>query len=346
MGKLTYKSAGVDIKEGEKLVNLIKPMAGTTIRKEVLGGIGGFGAFFAIDTKRYREPVIVSSTDGVGTKLKLAFMMDRHDTIGIDLVAMGVNDIIVSGAEPLFFLDYFATGRLHAKKASLVIKGIVKGCKEAECSLVGGETAEMPDFYNKGEYDLAGFSVGVVEREAIIDGSLIKSGDKVIGLGSSGLHSNGFSLARRVLFEKLGLDVKDSVTGLKRTIGEELLTPTKIYVQTIKALLKDFRIKGIAHITGGGMIENIPRILPKNIKVVIAKDMWEMPFIFRFIQDTGKIDLSEMFRTFNCGIGMVLIVADEISGRVMQKLKQIRQTAYLIGEVERKTKGEKTVLIT
>ena len=203
----------------------------------------------------------------------------------------------------------------------------------------------MPDFYNEGAYDLAGFSVGVVEREAIIDGSLIKGGDKVIGLGSSGLHSNGFSLARRVLFEKLGLDVKSSVNGLKKTIGEELLTPTKIYVKTIRTLLRDFRIKGIAHITGGGMIENIPRILPKNTKVVIAKDGWEIPFIFRFIKDGGKIDLSEMFRTFNCGIGMVLIVANEVSSRVMQKLKAMKQTAYLIGEVESKTKEEKTVLI-
>lgn len=345
MKKLTYKGTGVDIKKGDKFINLIKPMIGTTIRKEVIGGIGGFGAFFAIDIKKYREPVIVSSTDGVGTKLKLAFMMDKHDTIGIDLVAMGVNDIIVSGAEPLFFLDYFAASKLNVKTASLVIKGIVKGCKEAECSLVGGETAEMPYFYNSNEYDLAGFSVGIVERENIIDGSLTRAGDKIIGLASSGLHSNGFSLARRVLFEKLGLNAKSSVNGIKKTIGEELLTPTKIYVQTIKTLLKDFRIKGIAHITGGGLIENIPRILPKNTKVVIGKNLWDVPFIFKFIQDAGKIDSNEMFRTFNCGLGMVLIVAEEAAGKVMQKLKAMKQTAYLIGEVERKTKDEKAVLI-
>ncbi|MBI5894291.1 MAG: phosphoribosylformylglycinamidine cyclo-ligase [Deltaproteobacteria bacterium] len=343
--QITYKSAGVDIREGEKLVSLIKPLAGATIRKEVLAGIGGFGALFSIDTKKYLNPILVSSTDGVGTKLKLAFMMDKHDTVGIDLVAMGVNDIIVNGAEPLFFLDYFATGRLNAKKAAMVIKGIALGCRDAECSLVGGETAEMPGFYADGEYDLAGFVVGIVERNNIIDGTTIKSGDRIIGLASSGLHSNGFSLARKVLFEKLKLKCKSRVNGFKKPIGEELLTPTKIYVKTIKALLKNFRIRGIAHITGGGLLENIPRILPKNFKAVIKKENWTMPFIFKFIQDAGRISFQEMFRTFNCGIGMVIIVSRNDEEKIMQKLKQINQKAYVIGEIENRKKGEYAVSI-
>lgn len=343
---ITYKNAGVDIKEGERFVNLIKPFAGATIRKEVLAGIGGFGALFSIDIKKYQNPVLVSSTDGVGTKLKIAFMMNKHDTVGIDLVAMGVNDIIVSGAEPLFFLDYFATGRLNAKKASLVIKGIALGCKEAECSLIGGETAEMPGFYSDGEYDLAGFAVGIVERDNIIDGSTIKSGDKIIGLASSGLHSNGFSLARKVLFEKLKLNVKSKINGLKKSIGEELLTPTKIYVKTVKALLRDFKIKGIAHITGGGLLENIPRILPRGVSAVIKRDAWVIPSIFQFIQEAGRISRDEMFRTFNCGIGMAIIMSRDNEIKVMQKLKQINQKAYLIGNIENRKKEEGAVLIT
>ncbi len=345
MPGITYKKAGVNIEEGERLVKLIKPIARATFRPEVLGGIGGFGALFSLNLKKYKTPVLVSSTDGVGTKLKIAFMMDRHDTVGIDLVAMGVNDLIVSGAEPLFFLDYFATGRLHATTASEVIKGIAKGCKDAECALVGGETAEMPGFYKDGEYDLAGFAVGIVEKGKIIDGSTIKPGDKIIGLASSGLHSNGYSLARKVIFDKLKLKIGSAVAGLKKSIGEELLTPTRIYVKTIKALQRKFNIKGIAHITGGGFVENIPRILPERCKAVINKQGWEIPFIFRFIQDAGGIPEMEMFRTFNCGIGMVIIVSKDDAPHILKELKTLREKGFLIGEIEKKGKGEDAVLI-
>jgi len=341
----TYKKAGVDIDEGERLVRLIKPIAMTTLRREVLAGIGGFGALFALNLKEYKNPVLVSSTDGVGTKLKLAFMMNRHDTVGIDLVAMGVNDLIVSGAEPLFFLDYFATGRLRAKTAASVIRGISKGCKEAGCALVGGETAEMPGFYQEGEYDLAGFAVGIVERDKIIDGSGIRQGDRIIGIASSGLHSNGYSLARKVLFDKLRLKAGDKIAGLKKSIGEELLTPTKIYVKVIKALQKEFSIKGIAHITGGGLIENIPRILPKSCKAVINKEEWKIPVIFQFMQKAGRLPEREMLRTFNCGIGMIIIVSKNDADRAIRKLKALREKAFLIGEIENRGKKEAPILI-
>lgn len=345
MHGITYKKAGVNIDEGEKLVNLIKPIAKAASRPEVMAGIGGFGALFSLNLKKYKNPVLVSSTDGVGTKLKIAFMLDRHDTVGIDLVAMGVNDVIVSGAEPLFFLDYFATGKLNAKSAASVIKGIANGCKEAECALVGGETAEMPGFYKDGEYDLAGFVVGIVEKNKIIDGSDIKPGDKIIGLASSGLHSNGYSLARKVIFDKLRLNAKSKPTGFKKNIGEELLTPTRIYVKTIKALQKKFTIKGIAHITGGGLTENTPRILPHNCKAVIARDSWKMPFIFQFLQHGGSIAEKEMLRTFNCGIGMAIIVSKNDAGRVISRLKALREKAFLIGEIEKKSDKENSVVI-
>ncbi|MBI5875584.1 MAG: phosphoribosylformylglycinamidine cyclo-ligase [Deltaproteobacteria bacterium] len=345
MSGITYKKAGVNIDEGERLVNLIKPIARAASRPEVMAGIGGFGALFSLNLKKYKNPVLVSSTDGVGTKLKIAFMLNRHDTVGIDLVAMGVNDVLVSGAEPLFFLDYFATGKLNAKDAAAVIKGIAKGCKEAECALVGGETAEMPGFYKDGEYDLAGFVVGIVEKDKIIDGSGIKPGDKIIGLASSGLHSNGYSLARKVIFDKLKLNAKSKPAGFKKNIGEELLTPTRIYVKTIKALQKDFSLKGIAHITGGGLIENIPRILPDKCKAVIAKKRWKMPAIFKFIQEGGKIAEKEMLRTFNCGIGMVIIVSKKDSDRVVRKLKTLKEKAFLIGEIEKRNGKEEQVSI-
>lgn len=345
MHGITYKKAGVNIDEGERLVSLIKPMARATSRPEVLAGIGGFGALFSLNLKKYKNPALVSSTDGVGTKLKIAFMLDRHDTVGIDLVAMGVNDVIVSGAEPLFFLDYFAIGKLNAKAAAAVIKGIAKGCKEAECALVGGETAEMPGFYKNGEYDLAGFAVGIVEKDKIIDGSRIKAGDRIIGLASSGLHSNGYSLARKVIFDELRLKPGSKSAGFKKNIGEELLTPTKIYVKTVKALQRKFDIKGIAHITGGGLIENIPRILPNNCKAVIARSEWKMPFIFQFIQDGGKIPDKEMFRTFNCGIGMIVIVSKNDADRVMAQLKRLREKAFLIGEIEKRIGQEEQVSI-
>ncbi|MBI3752733.1 MAG: phosphoribosylformylglycinamidine cyclo-ligase [Deltaproteobacteria bacterium] len=342
---MTYKKAGVNIDEGERLVNLIKPIAETASRPEVMAGIGGFGALFALDLKKYKNPVLVSSTDGVGTKLKIAFMLNKHDTIGIDLVAMGVNDVIVSGAEPLFFLDYFAAGKLNAKTAATVIKGIAKGCKEAECALVGGETAEMPGFYQDGEYDLAGFVVGIAEKDNIIDGSDIKPGDKIIGLASSGLHSNGYSLARKVLFDSIKLKPGSRISGLKKNIGEELLTPTRIYVKIIKALRKKSNIKGIAHITGGGLIENIPRILPKSQKAVIFRDSWKPPFIFQLIQEAGNISRREMFRTFNCGIGMVIIVSKNDTAGVLEKLNALREKAFLIGVIEKRTSGEEQVFI-
>jgi phosphoribosylformylglycinamidine cyclo-ligase len=345
MQGITYKKAGVNIDEGEKLVNLIKPIARATSRPEVMAGIGGFGALFSLDLKKYKNPVLVSSTDGVGTKLKLAFMLGKHDTVGIDLVAMGVNDVIVSGAEPLFFLDYYATGKLNAKNAAAVIKGIAKGCREAECALVGGETAEMPGFYREGEYDMAGFVVGIVEKDKIIDGSAIKPGDMIIGLASSGLHSNGYSLARKVIFDQLKLKPANRVSGFKRNIGEELLTPTRIYVKTVKALQKEFHIRGIAHITGGGLIENIPRILPDHCKAVIKKERWKIPSIFQLLQERGKISQREMFRTFNCGIGMVLIVAKDDAAGVLGKLKALKEKAFLIGEVEKRGSKEDSILI-
>jgi len=290
--------------------------------------------------------VLVSSTDGVGTKLKIAFMMKRHDTVGIDLVAMGVNDIIVSGAEPLFFLDYFATGRLDAKIAADVIKGIAKGCREAGCALVGGETAEMPGFYKDGEYDLAGFVVGIAEKGKIIDGRKIKIGDKIIGIASSGLHSNGYSLARKVIIDKLKLNLKSRVKGIGKSIGDELLTPTKIYVKTVTALKKEFNIKGIAHITGGGLIKNIPRILPDICKAKIFKDRWQIPSIFQLIQEAGRIEETEMFRTFNCGIGMVIIISKNDAAFVMKRLRELKEKTFLIGEIEKRNgKKEEQVSI-
>ena len=282
--KLTYKKTGVDITEGEKFVRLISPMAKKTFRPEVMTELGLFSALFKLDTTRYKEPILVSSTDGVGTKLKIAFMMDRHDTVGIDLVAMCVNDILTAGAEPLFFLDYLAAGRLRAETASKVIKGIAEGCKEAGCSLIGGETAEMPGFYDDGEYDVAGFSVGIVERKKIINGSGIHQGDAIIGLASSGLHSNGYSLVRKVFFEKKKMGVDTYFPELGSNLGEELLRPTKIYVKAFMDLRDHIEIKGMAHITGGGISGNLPRILPEGICAHIEIDSWPVPAIFQIIK--------------------------------------------------------------
>jgi phosphoribosylformylglycinamidine cyclo-ligase len=342
---ITYKASGVDIKKGARLVRIIKPYAKATIRKGVIAGIGGFGALYNAGFKNYRNPVLVSSTDGVGTKLKLACMANRHDTIGIDLVAMSVNDIITSGAEPLFFLDYLATSKLDVKGASQLIKGIAKGCREAGCALIGGETAEMPGVYKPGEYDIAGFAVGVVEKSKIINGSSIRAGDKIIGLASSGLHSNGYSLARKVFFGRLGIKFNSRVKGLKKNIGAELLTPTRIYVKPLLAIQRFFRIKGIAHITGGGLIENIPRILPKGYKAMIEKGSWPVQPIFMLIQRLGPIPEDEMFRTFNYGIGMILIVPKRDSKGVIERLKKLKEKPYLIGEVVKKDKREEAVVI-
>ncbi|MEE8574932.1 MAG: phosphoribosylformylglycinamidine cyclo-ligase [Thermodesulfobacteriota bacterium] len=337
---LTYRSAGVDIDEGDRFIKLIRPLAKSTARKELMGSIGGFGALFSAGFPKLKEPVLVSGTDGVGTKLELAFKVGRHDTIGIDLVAMCVNDIVVSGAEPLFFLDYFAVGKLKAELGREVVKGIARGCREAGAALAGGETAEMPGFYKKGEYELAGFAVGVVEKKKIIDGSKVRSGDIIIGLASSGLHSNGFSLARKALLERAGLKLSSKPKGLKKKLGETLLTPTKIYVKPILALTKEFKLKSVAHITGGGMTDNIPRALPSGLKAVIEKGSWKVPPIFTLIKEAGGVSEPEMMRTFNAGIGMTVIVKKSDAPKVIGALKKMRVKAWRIGTIQERKKRE------
>ncbi len=333
MSKDAYKKAGVDIQAGNEVVQRIKPLVASTLRPEVMGGLGGFSGLFSLRSKKYKNPVLVSGTDGVGTKLKIAFLTGRHDTVGIDLVAMCVNDVIVSGAEPLFFLDYFATGKLLPEVTVKVIEGIAAGCIEAGCALIGGETAEMPDSYPKGEYDLAGFSVGVVEKSRMIDGQKIRPKDVLIGLASSGLHSNAFSLARKIFFEQAGLTVKDLVPGLSRPLGEELLEPTRIYVKAVRRLIKRVTLKGVAHITGGGITENLPRILPKGTAVEIQTNQWLVPPIFQVLQGKGSLEAEEMFSTFNMGIGLILVVSPEEVKPAMATLKRLRQEAFLIGTV-------------
>jgi len=330
---MTYKGAGVDIEAGNQFVDLIKPMVKATNRPEVLTDIGGFGGLFALSPEKYKNPVLVSSTDGVGTKLKLAFQLDRHDTVGIDLVAMCVNDIIVQGAEPLFFLDYLGTGQLSPENAAEIVKGIAAGCLEAGCALIGGETAEMPGFYSAGEYDLAGFTVGVVDRNSIIDGSSIQVGDKLIGIASNGLHSNGYSLARKIVEERIdgGLDVR--LPDYDESLGEVLLKPTRIYVKTILNLLRDFEIRGMAHITGGGLLENLPRVLPHHCRAVVQKEAWPKPAIFELLREKGNLEEHEMFRTFNYGNGMVLVVHDDSLDDILTRLHGLNEEAYLIGEI-------------
>ena len=327
-----YKAAGVDMNAGNETVKRIQKHVKRTMRPEVLGNIGGFGGLFAL--KSYQEPVLVSATDGVGTKLMIAMMMDKHNTIGIDCVAMCVNDIVVQGAEPLFFLDYLSTGHLLPEQAESVIKGIADGCKEAGCALIGGETAEMPGMYSSGEYDIAGFSVGVAEKKNLLPQTDIKEGDVLIGLASSGLHSNGFSLVRKVLLHDQNWSLQDEVPVLGQTLGEVLLTPTRIYVKTILSLLREFTIKGMAHITGGGFVENIPRVLPKGACAVIDRASWEIPLIFSLLQKEGNIDLEEMYQTFNMGIGMALIVPEQEAKAVIQAAEQHGETAYLIGKIK------------
>ncbi len=339
MSKLTYKKAGVDIDEGEKFVNLISPMVKKTFRPEVMTEIGSFSALFKLDIAKSKEPVLVSGTDGVGTKLKIAFMMDRHDTVGIDLVAMCVNDILTSGAEPLFFLDYFATGKLKPEKAAEVIEGIVNGCKEAGCSLVGGETAEMPGFYSEGEYDLSGFAVGVVNKERIINGSKIKKGDVIVGIASSGLHSNGFSLVRKVFFDLKRMDINTYLPDLGTTLGEELLRPTRIYVKAFIDLRKRLKIKGMAHITGGGIPGNLPRILPEGIYANIRIGSWPIPKIFSLIENIGNIPDDEMKKTFNMGIGYVMVVSKSAAEDAVSLLNKSGYKAFLIGITEKGGKG-------
>ncbi len=332
---LSYRDAGVDIDAGDQLIENIKPYARRTLRDGVLAGIGGFGALFEVP-KGFREPVLVSGTDGVGTKLKLAFHLNRHDTIGIDLVAMSVNDILVQGAEPLFFLDYFACGKLALDTATQVVKGIAAGCELAGCALIGGETAEMPGMYPAGEYDLAGFAVGVVEKSGIIDGAGIVAGDVVLGLASSGAHSNGYSLVRKIV-EMSGSDLSSDFDG--RTLGEVLLAPTRIYVRPVLNAMRTVRIKGLAHITGGGLVENVPRVLPSNVMAVLAKSAWPRPHLFGWLQRNGNVAEAEMHRVFNCGIGMVAIVAAEDAGPAIQALEREGERVFRIGEIRSRAGG-------
>ena len=341
--RITYKDAGVDIEAGNSFVNMIKPLVKSTFRPEVMAEIGGFGGLFSLNTAKYKNPVLVSGTDGVGTKLKIAFMADCHDSVGIDLVAMCVNDIIVQGAEPLFFLDYLATGNLLPEKAAQVVKGIAEGCRQAGCALIGGETAEMPGFYTAGEYDVAGFAVGVVDRENIIDGSSIAVGNRLVGIASSGLHSNGYSLARKLVFECLGLSIDSPFPGTGRTVAEELLTPTRIYVRSVMNLLRDFRINGIAHITGGGLLENVPRILPRGCLAAIQLDSWERPALFDVLQKAGNVERDEMYRAFNMGIGMVLAVAENDAEDIIDRLKGLGDQAWTIGEITACPEGSECV---
>lgn len=335
-----YAQAGVDIDVGNKFVDIIKPIVSETFKSGVVTNIGGFAGVFSLRSQDLKNPVLVASTDGVGTKLKIAFMLDKHDTVGIDLVAMCVNDIMVQGASPLFMLDYLAMGRLDHKKAVEIIKGIVAGCKEANCSLIGGETAEMPGFYAEGEYDLAGFVVGLADDEQLLDGSGICVGCQLIGIGSSGLHSNGYSLVRKILFQDHRMSVDDYVEELGRTLGEELLEPTKIYVRTIINLRRDFNIYGIAHITGGGLLDNLPRILPKQCKAVINPSSWSRPPIFLYLQKLGDIPAKEMMRTFNNGLGLVIVVNEKESAEVLLRLKAMGETAYHIGSVVSREEDE------
>jgi len=335
---LTYADAGVDIDKGNSLVKVIKKIAKQTPRTGVMGEIGGFGGLYSLNVEHIARPVLVSSTDGVGTKLKIAFLMNKHDTVGIDLVGMSVNDIAVQGAKPLFFLDYLAVGKLVTETAAQIIEGVAEGCRQANCALIGGETAEMPGIYNEGEYDLAGFAVGVVDNSKIIDGSEIRVGHQLIGIGSSGIHSNGYSLVRKICFEKLKLKIDTHIPEFGRTLGEELLTPTKIYSETIQRLIKDLPIHGLAHITGGGITDNIVRIIPKSCKVEIKKGSWEIPPVFSFLQQAGKISVAEMLRTFNNGIGLIAVVPENFSQEIMERFSGMNEKAFLIGKVvERKT---------
>jgi len=333
MERMTYKDSGVDIDAGNESVKLIKDAVRATYREEVLGDLGGFGGLFAL--KKYDEPILISGTDGVGTKLKIAFRLNKHDTIGQDAVAMCVNDILVQGAEPLFFLDYLAVGKLNPAQVAEIVGGVARACKESGCALIGGETAEMSGFYSNGEYDIAGFAVGVVEKKSLITSARVKCGDVLIGLPSSGLHSNGFSLVRKIVFERQGLKGDEFFSELGKTIGEELLTPTRLYPATCLPLIKKFveKIHGIVHITGGGFYDNIPRALPENFGAEIDSNAWTVPPIFKLIQRWGNVEDREMFRTFNCGVGMILIVDENAVDDVKKYLDAAGEKFYKIGRV-------------
>jgi phosphoribosylformylglycinamidine cyclo-ligase len=343
---LSYRDAGVDMDAGDELVERIKPLARKTMREGVLAGIGGFGAMFEVP-KRYQEPVLVSGTDGVGTKLKLAFELKRHATVGIDLVAMSVNDILVQGAEPLFFLDYFACGKLDVDTAADVVKGIAQGCEYSGCALIGGETAEMPGMYPDGEYDLAGFAVGVVEKSKIISGSTIVAGDVVLGLPSSGAHSNGYSLVRKIIARaKPDLDAAFDGEGTQtRTLADAIMAPTRIYVKPLLALMAVLPVKGMAHITGGGLTENVPRVLPEGVKAVIDQSKWQRPKLFDWLQREGNVAEDEMHRVFNCGIGMVVVVARENVAQALQLLHVAGEKAVEIGSIQPRAEGEAQTIV-
>jgi phosphoribosylformylglycinamidine cyclo-ligase len=334
-----YAEAGVDIDAGKRFVDAIRPLVRRTFKSNVMTDIGGYAGLYSINLGIIKKPVLVSSTDGVGTKLKIAFMLDKHDTVGIDLVAMCVNDVLVQGATPLFFLDYLSMGKLNHDTAVEIVKGISRGCEEASCSLIGGETAEMPGFYAKNEYDLAGFAVGIVDADQIIDGSEIAIGHQLIGIGSSGLHSNGYTLVRRIFFDSLKLSVNDYVDEFGRTVGEELLEPTKIYVRIMGRLIRNFSISGISHITGGGITENLPRILPKDCQAVVRRSSWTPQPIFRFIREAGNITEREMLRTFNNGIGLIISVAEKDVQDVVHQIQAMGERAFHIGWIEESDSG-------
>ncbi len=338
-----YKNAGVDIAAGNEAVEKMKKHVKRTFRPEVMTDLGGFGALFGLNKDKYDEPVLVSGTDGVGTKLKIAFAMDRHDTIGIDAVAMCVNDVVVQGAEPLFFLDYLACDKVVPDKIEAIVAGIAEGCHQSGAALIGGETAEMPGMYSEGEYDIAGFTVGIVDKAKIINGSTIAPGDTVIGVASSGVHSNGFSLVRKLLLEQAGYSLHDEVAELGGKLGDELLKPTKVYVKPILALLDEVKVKGMAHITGGGFIENIPRMLPVNVNVEIHHGSWPILPIFELMQDKGSISNKDMFTTFNMGIGMVIVVGEADAEKTLETLRANGEEAYTIGQV---TEGNQVVTFT
>ena len=342
MERMTYRDAGVDIDAGNESVSLIKDAVRATYRSEVMGDLGGFGGLFALNTKDYKEPILVSGTDGVGTKLRLAFLLNKHDTIGQDAVAMCVNDILVQGAEPLFFLDYLAVGKLEPIQVAEIVTGVARACKESGCALIGGETAEMAGFYPIGEYDIAGFSVGVAERSKLITPARVKAGDVLLGLPSSGVHSNGYSLVRKIVFERKGFKGDEYIEELGQTIGEELLTPTRLYPRICLPLIREFDIHGMVHITGGGFYENIPRALPDHMGAEVNGAAWTIPPVFRLLQEWGNVDWTEMYRTFNMGIGMVLIVSSDEANRITAQLNAQNETVYHIGHV---TEGAHEVVI-
>ncbi len=341
---LTYADAGVDIDKADRLVQSIKHIAKRTRVPGVMGEIGGFGGLFSLNVANMEQPVLVSSTDGVGTKLKIAFMMDKHDTVGIDLVAMCVNDIAVQGAKPLFFLDYLATGKIRSETVKDIIQGVGQGCQLAKCALIGGETAEMPGFYSENEYDVAGFAVGIVDNSKIVDGSEIRVGHQIIGVASNGLHSNGYSLVRKICFDLLKLEIDAHIPDLGRTIGEELLAPTRIYAEPIQHLIRGLPVRGLAHITGGGISDNTMRIIPQACGIVFKRDSWEVPPIFSYLQEAGKIEEQEMMRVFNNGIGLVAVVPEKSAQDVLARFSAMDEKAYVIGEiVERSTNDDERI---